>query len=92
MSVLAWMGLGLIAGLVASNILSHSGQGLLLDIVLGIVGAVVGGFLVTAIGARGVTGFDRALCDHDSAYAHGSARPDCGGADSERGCNSGRGG
>ena len=43
MSVLAWMALGLIAGLVASNILSRSGQGLLLDIVLGIVGAVVGG-------------------------------------------------
>jgi len=41
MSVLAWMGLGLIAGLVASNILSHSGQGLLLDMVLGIVGAIV---------------------------------------------------
>ena len=58
MSVLAWMALGLIAGLVASNILARSGQGLLLDIVLGIVGAVVGGFLVTAIGASGVTGFD----------------------------------
>ena len=58
MSVLAWMGLGLIAGLVASNILSHSGQGLLLDIVLGIVGAVVGGFLFTTIGATGVTGFN----------------------------------
>ena len=58
MSVLAWMALGLIAGLVASNILSHSGQGLLLDIVLGIVGAVAGGFLVTAIGATGVTGFN----------------------------------
>ena len=43
MSVLAWMALGLIAGLVASNVLSHSGQGLLLDMVLGIVGAVVGG-------------------------------------------------
>ena len=58
MSVLAWMALGLIAGLVASNILSRSGQGLLLDIVLGIIGAVVGGFLFTAIGATGVTGFD----------------------------------
>ena len=58
MSVLAWMALGLIAGLVASNILSRSGQGLLLDIVLGIVGAVVGGFLFTAIGATGVTGFN----------------------------------
>ena len=58
MSVLAWMALGLIAGLVASNILSRSGQGLLLDIVLGIVGAVVGGALFTAIGATGVTGFN----------------------------------
>ena len=58
MSVLAWMALGLIAGLVARNILSHSGQGLLLDIVLGIIGAVVGGALFTAIGATGVTGFN----------------------------------
>ena len=58
MSVLAWMALGLIAGLVASNILFHSGQGLLLDMVLGIVGAVVGGALFTAIGATGVTGFN----------------------------------
>ena len=58
MSVLAWMALGLIAGLVASNILSRSGQGLLLDIVLGIVGAVVGGFLFTAVGASGLAGFD----------------------------------
>ena len=56
MSVLAWMALGLIAGLVASNILSRSGQGLLLDIALGIIGAVVGGFLFS--GATGVTGFD----------------------------------
>jgi uncharacterized membrane protein YeaQ/YmgE (transglycosylase-associated protein family) len=52
------MALGLIAGLVASNILSRSGQGLLLDIVLGIVGAVVGGALFTAIGTTGVTGFN----------------------------------
>ena len=52
MSVLAWMALGLIAGLVASNILSRSGQGLLLDIVLGIVGAVVGGFLFSRCDRR----------------------------------------
>jgi uncharacterized membrane protein YeaQ/YmgE (transglycosylase-associated protein family) len=52
------MALGLIAGLVASNILSHSGQGLLLDMVLGIVGAVVGGALFTTIGATSVTGFN----------------------------------
>jgi uncharacterized membrane protein YeaQ/YmgE (transglycosylase-associated protein family) len=50
--------LGLIAGLVASNILSRSGQELLLDLVLGVVGAVIGGFLFTAIGATGITGFN----------------------------------
>jgi uncharacterized membrane protein YeaQ/YmgE (transglycosylase-associated protein family) len=52
------MALGLIAGLVASNILSRSGQELLLDLVLGVVGAVIGGFLFTAIGATGITGFN----------------------------------
>jgi len=50
--------MGLIAGFVASNIVRSTGQGLLLDIVLGIVGAVVGGFLFTAVGATGVTGFN----------------------------------
>jgi len=58
MSVLAWIILGLIAGFIASKIVNSSGQGLLLDIVLGIVGAVVGGYLFTAIGATGVTGFN----------------------------------
>jgi uncharacterized membrane protein YeaQ/YmgE (transglycosylase-associated protein family) len=58
MSVLAWIILGLIAGLVASKIVNSSGQGLLIDIVLGIVGAVVGGYLFTAIGATGITGFN----------------------------------
>jgi len=58
MSVLAWIILGLIAGFIASKIVNSSGQGLLLDMVLGIVGAVVGGYLFTAIGATGVTGFN----------------------------------
>jgi uncharacterized membrane protein YeaQ/YmgE (transglycosylase-associated protein family) len=58
MSILTWIVLGLIAGFIASNILNRSGQGLLLDIVLGIVGAVVGGFLFSAIGATGITGFN----------------------------------
>ena len=39
MSILAWIILGLIAGFIASKIVGGSGQGLLLDIVLGIVGA-----------------------------------------------------
>jgi uncharacterized membrane protein YeaQ/YmgE (transglycosylase-associated protein family) len=58
MSVLAWIILGLIAGFIASKFVNSSGQGLLIDIVLGIVGAVVGGYLFTAIGATGVTGFN----------------------------------
>ncbi len=58
MSVAAWILLGLMAGLVASNIARSSGQGLLLDLVLGIVGAVAGGYLFAAIGASGLTGFN----------------------------------
>jgi len=58
MSVLAWILLGLIAGFIASKIVNREGQGFLLDIVLGIVGAVVGGFLFSAIGATGITGFN----------------------------------
>ena len=58
MSVVAWILLGLMAGFMASNIVRSTGQEMLLDIVLGIVGAVVGGLLFTAIGAAPVTGFD----------------------------------
>jgi uncharacterized membrane protein YeaQ/YmgE (transglycosylase-associated protein family) len=58
MSILAWIVLGLIAGFIASKIYVGTGQGVLLDIVLGIVGAVVGGYLFTAFGATGITGFN----------------------------------
>jgi uncharacterized membrane protein YeaQ/YmgE (transglycosylase-associated protein family) len=56
MSFLAWIILGLIAGFIASKIVNKSGEGLLLDIILGIVGAVVGGFLFQTFGMSGVTG------------------------------------
>jgi uncharacterized membrane protein YeaQ/YmgE (transglycosylase-associated protein family) len=58
MSILGWIVLGLIAGFIGSKIVNRSGQGFLLDIVLGVVGAVVGGFLFSAIGATGITGFN----------------------------------
>ena len=58
MSILSWVLLGLVAGFIGSKIVSSAGQGLLLDIVLGIVGAVVGGFLFSVFGAEGVTGFN----------------------------------
>ena len=58
MSILSWILLGLIAGFIGSKIVNSTGQGLFLDIALGIVGAVVGGFLFSAFGAEGVTGFN----------------------------------
>jgi uncharacterized membrane protein YeaQ/YmgE (transglycosylase-associated protein family) len=58
MSLLAWIVLGLVAGFIASKIVNKSGEGFILDIVLGIVGAVVGGWLFTAFGMAGVTGFN----------------------------------
>lgn len=56
MSFLAWIVLGLIAGFVGSKIVNNTGQGLLVDILLGVVGAVVGGFLFNQFGQPGVSG------------------------------------
>jgi uncharacterized membrane protein YeaQ/YmgE (transglycosylase-associated protein family) len=58
MSILAWIVLGLIAGFVSSRIVNRHGAGIILDIVLGIVGAVVGGWIMAALGGQGVTGFN----------------------------------
>jgi uncharacterized membrane protein YeaQ/YmgE (transglycosylase-associated protein family) len=58
MSILAWLVLGLIAGFIASKMVNKSGEGVVLDIVLGIVGAFVGGWLFTNFGAAGVTGLN----------------------------------
>ena len=58
MSIIAWIVLGLIAGFIASKLVNHTGSGMLMDIVLGIVGAVVGGYISTALGMGGVTGFN----------------------------------
>lgn len=58
MSFVAWIILGLIAGFIASKIINKTGEGFLLDIVLGIVGAVVGGWLFRTFGMPGVTGFN----------------------------------
>jgi uncharacterized membrane protein YeaQ/YmgE (transglycosylase-associated protein family) len=58
MSILSWVLLGLIAGFIGSKIVNSQGQGLWLDIVLGIVGAIVGGFLFSFFGAEGITGLN----------------------------------
>jgi len=56
MSFIAWIVLGLIAGFIASKIVNKSGEGVLLDIILGVVGAVIGGYLFQTFGMPGVTG------------------------------------
>lgn len=58
MSIVAWIILGLIAGFIASKIVNKSGEGFLRDIVLGVVGALVGGWLFRAFGMHGVTGLN----------------------------------
>jgi uncharacterized membrane protein YeaQ/YmgE (transglycosylase-associated protein family) len=56
MSFIAWLVLGLIAGFIASKIVNKSGEGFFLDVVLGVVGAVVGGYLFQTFGMAGVSG------------------------------------
>ncbi len=58
MSILAWIVLGLVAGFIASKLVNRNGGGLVLDLVLGIVGAVVGGFVFNQFGSSGVSGFN----------------------------------
>ena len=58
MSILAWIVLGLLAGFISSKIVNRQGEGIILDIILGIVGAVVGGWIMTALGGQGVNGFN----------------------------------
>ena len=58
MSIIAWIILGLVAGFIASKIVNRKGEGIILDILLGIVGAVVGGWLFSLFGRHGVTGLN----------------------------------
>lgn len=58
MSIFSWLILGLIAGYIGSKIVNKRGEGLIRDIILGIVGAIVGGWLFRTVGASGVTGLN----------------------------------
>ena len=58
MGIIAWIILGLIAGFIGSKVVNKSGEGFILDIVLGVVGAVVGGFIFNMFGGAGVTGLN----------------------------------
>ena len=56
MSIIGWIVLGLISGFIASKIVNNQGEGFILDIVLGMVGAIVGGYIFSLFGAQGVSG------------------------------------
>jgi len=58
MSIIAWIVLGLIAGFIGSKLVNKTGEGFFLDIALGIVGAVIGGWLFNLFGMQGVTGLN----------------------------------
>jgi len=58
MSIFAWIILGLVAGFIGSKIVNKRGEGLVLDLILGIGGAIAGGWLFNTFGASGVTGLN----------------------------------
>jgi uncharacterized membrane protein YeaQ/YmgE (transglycosylase-associated protein family) len=58
MSIIAWILLGLISGFIGSKVVNRQGSGIVVDVLLGVGGAVVGGFLFNLLGASGVTGFN----------------------------------
>jgi uncharacterized membrane protein YeaQ/YmgE (transglycosylase-associated protein family) len=58
MGILSWIVLGGIAGWIASLLVNKAGEGMFRDILLGIVGAVIGGWIFAAMGWAGVTGFN----------------------------------
>ncbi|MBZ0307565.1 MAG: GlsB/YeaQ/YmgE family stress response membrane protein [Anaerolineae bacterium] len=59
MGWLAWLIVGAIAGWLASMVMrTNRQQGLLMDILVGIIGAFIGGFLFNQFGTSGVTGFN----------------------------------
>ena len=58
MSLFVWILLGLVAGFIASHLVSHHGEGIVLDVLLGIVGAIIGGWVFHLFGHIGVTGLN----------------------------------
>ena len=58
MGILSWIVLGAVAGWIGSLIVNRTGEGLFRDILLGIVGGIVGGWMFAAAGSTGVTGFN----------------------------------
>ncbi|WP_024519334.1 GlsB/YeaQ/YmgE family stress response membrane protein [Bradyrhizobium sp. Tv2a-2] len=58
MGILSWIILGVIAGFIGSKIVDKQGQGFWLNMGLGIIGAIVGGYLFSLFGKEGVSGLN----------------------------------
>lgn len=59
MGIVLWIVFGAIAGWIASVIMkTDSNQSTINDIILGVIGAIVGGFLMGMVGQTGITGFN----------------------------------
>jgi uncharacterized membrane protein YeaQ/YmgE (transglycosylase-associated protein family) len=58
MGFISWIFVGLIAGFIGSKIVNRTGEGFVRDILLGIIGAIVGGFIFQSLGHSGVNGFN----------------------------------
>lgn len=58
MSILALVILGIVAGFIASKLVNRRGEGLVIDLALGVIGAVVGGWLLSFFGEPGVSGLN----------------------------------
>jgi uncharacterized membrane protein YeaQ/YmgE (transglycosylase-associated protein family) len=58
MTLVGWIVFGLITGFVASRVVNQQGQGCILNVALGILGAFIGGLIFTSIGGQGITGFN----------------------------------
>ncbi len=58
MSILIWVVLGLVAGFVSSRYINTSGHGLTLDVLLGVAGALIGGFGFNFVTSAGIMAFE----------------------------------
>jgi len=57
-SLFVWILLGLVSGFIAGHLVNHRGEGIVLDVLLGVVGAIVGGWLFHVFGHIGITGLN----------------------------------
>jgi uncharacterized membrane protein YeaQ/YmgE (transglycosylase-associated protein family) len=54
MGILSWLVIGLVAGYISSKLVNRTGEGLIRDLLLGVIGAIVGGAIFHALGVTGV--------------------------------------